>query len=106
MFILGDTFYTYSELHNSSTHSRASTHMKNALEIAAKMQCKLDIISSMLTGIPHDSLVGLCESYFSAIPAGSAAANQKPNYTGGTFLRTVQSVILFPQDSTKCCIRD
>ena len=35
-------------------------------------------------GVPHDRLVGLCESYFSAIPAGNAAVNEKPNYVGGT----------------------
>ncbi|CAB3993061.1 Cytochrome b-c1 complex subunit 2, mitochondrial [Paramuricea clavata] len=34
-------------------------------------------------GVPHESLVGLCESHFSAIPAGNAVVNEKPNYTGG-----------------------
>ena len=37
-----------------------------------------------MTGVPHDSLVSLCESHFSAIPAGNAVVNEKPNYTGGT----------------------
>lgn len=34
-------------------------------------------------GIPHDSLVRLCESHFSGISAGNAMVNEKPNYTGG-----------------------
>ena len=56
-------------------------------------------IFSML-GIPHESLVGLCESHFSAIPAGNAAANEKPNYTGGKLLNTAQFLI-FPVNTAQ-----
>jgi hypothetical protein len=48
-----------------------------------------------MLGIPHDKLVGLCESHFSAIPAGNVAANEKPNYTGGRLWCTEQYLYRF-----------
>ncbi|XP_028395380.1 cytochrome b-c1 complex subunit 2, mitochondrial-like [Dendronephthya gigantea] len=34
-------------------------------------------------GVNHDSLVGLCKSYLSGIPAGNSAIAEKPIYSGG-----------------------
>ena len=55
-----------------------------------------------MLGVPHDSLVDLCKSNFSAIPAGSAAVDEKPNYAGGTIevFCCIYTVVLFALNVT------